>query len=150
MKTSSLVRIAAAVAILASAIVALFVLPVKEYLLHFLEWVRGIGPVGAAVLAALYVPACLLFLPGWILSFGAGFAFGVVWGTVAVSAGSVLGATAAFVAGRTLARGLVESKVASNPKFTAMDQAVADEGFKIVLLTRLSPIFPFNLLNYAF
>ena len=52
--------------------------------------------------------------------------------------------------GRTLARGFIEAKISHNPRFRAIDQAVKHEGFKIVLLTRLSPVFPFNLLNYAF
>lgn len=122
----------------------------KQYLISFLGWVQTLGLQGALVLAVAYIPACVLFLPGSLLTLGAGFAFGVVWGTVAVSVGSTLGASAAFWVGRTLARGIMESKVQANPKFQAIDQAVEGQGFKIVLLTRLSPIFPFNLLNYAF
>ena len=71
-------------------------------------------------------------------------------GTLAVMAGSVLGAMAAFFVGRTFARDFVEQKARQYPKFAALDAAVEREGFKIVLLTRLSPIFPFNLLNYLF
>jgi uncharacterized membrane protein YdjX (TVP38/TMEM64 family) len=97
-----------------------------------------------------YVPAALLFLPGSILTLGAGFAFGVAAGTASVSIGSTAGAALAFLSGRTLARSFIESKVSGNPKFLAIDRAVGREGFKIVLLTRLSPVFPFNLLNYAF
>ncbi len=73
-----------------------------------------------------------------------------MYGSVAVSVGSVLGATAAFLVGRTLLRGSIERRIASYPRFQAIDRAVGEQGFKIVLLTRLSPIFPFNLLNYAF
>src|SRR5262245_1745047 len=150
MKRSTLARVVV-LAVLTSGVAAgLFLLPVKQYLTSFLEWVQGIGSWGAVVLAAFYVPACLLFLPGSILTLGSGFAFGVVRGTIAVSIGSVLGATAAFVTGRTLARGLIEQKVMRNAKFRAIDQAVGEQGFKIVLLARLSPVFPFNLLNYAF
>src|SRR5262249_24071426 len=76
--------------------------------------------------------------------------FGVIRGFIAVSVGSVLGAAAAFFVGRKLARGWVEQKVAGNPRFQALDRAVGTRGFKIVLLTRLSPIFPYTLLNYAF
>jgi uncharacterized membrane protein YdjX (TVP38/TMEM64 family) len=101
------------------------------------------------LLGAAYVPAALLFVPGSLLTLEAGFAFGVVRGTIAVSLGSVLGASAAFLAGRTLARGLIEGRISRNPKFQAIDRAVGEQGFKIVLLTRLSPIFPFNLLNQA-
>jgi uncharacterized membrane protein YdjX (TVP38/TMEM64 family) len=69
---------------------------------------------------------------------------------VGATLGAILGAIAAFLVGRYLARGWVNQKNAGNQNFSAIDQAVAHEGFKIVLLTRLSPVFPFNLLNYAF
>jgi uncharacterized membrane protein YdjX (TVP38/TMEM64 family) len=97
-----------------------------------------------------YIVACVLFLPGSALTLGAGFLFKLLWGPVIVSIGATLGACAAFWVGRTLARGWIAKKVAGNAKFAAIDEAVGREGFKIVLLTRLSPIFPFNLLNYAF
>ena len=137
--------------LLAAAAAALFFfLPVKEFIVSFLDWAKANGPLGGAIFALLYIPACLLFIPGSLLSLGAGFAFGVVWGTIAVSVGSTLGATAAFFAGRTLARDMIARRVAASPRFAAIDRAVAAGGFKSVLLTRLSPIFPFNLLNYAF
>ncbi len=148
--STSAVRTTVLVALLAAIVASAFLLPVKEYLGSFLEWVRNVGPLGAVALGALYIPACLAFFPGSLLTLGAGFAFGVVWGTITVSAGSVLGATAAFLAGRTLARRAIERRVARAPKFAAIDRAVADQGFKIVLLTRLSPVFPFNILNYAY
>lgn len=71
-------------------------------------------------------------------------------GSVYVFVGATLGAIAAFWVGRYLARDWVSRKIEDNASFSAIDQAVAEEGFKIVLLTRLSPVFPFNLLNYAF
>ena len=89
-------------------------------------------------------------VPGSILTLGAGFLFKTFWGTVTVSIASTLGATAAFLIGRTLARGWIEQRLASSEKFQAVDRAVGSQGFKVVLLMRLSPIFPFNLLNYAF
>jgi len=102
------------------------------------------------LVAAVYIPACVLLIPGSLITLGAGSIFGILTGTVAVSIGSTLGACAAFLVGRTLARGWVEDKVAGNPRFRAIDQAVAEQGRKIVFLTRLSPVFPFTLLNYAF
>lgn len=127
-----------------------FILPVEAYLSRFLAWVQTVGPWGALLLGGGYIPAALLFVPGSVLTLGAGFVFGVGVGTVAVSIGSTLGAAAAFLLGRTFARRAIEAKVAGNPRFQALDQAVKREGFKIVLLMRLSPVFPFNLLNYAF
>jgi uncharacterized membrane protein YdjX (TVP38/TMEM64 family) len=98
----------------------------------------------------LYVVACVFFIPGSVLTLGAGAAFHVVQGSIYVSIGATLGATAAFLVGRYLARGWVEKKIQGNATFSAIDRAVADEGWKIVGLTRLSPIFPFALLNYGF
>lgn len=115
-----------------------------------LAWIDAAGPVGPIVFFGLYVAACVFMLPGSILTLGAGAVFGVVSGTLLVSLSSTVGATAAFLVGRYLARGMVARRVAGNPTFGALDGAVAGEGWKIVGLTRLSPVFPFNLLNYAF
>ena len=137
--------------VIAAILVAIaLLLPVKQYLVSLLEWARGLGGWGPVVVVAAYIVACVLFLPGSILTLGAGFVFGLPTAFIAVSIGSTLGACAAFLVGRTIARNWVASKVAGNARFAAIDQAVGREGFKIVLLTRLSPIFPFNLLNYAF
>ena len=125
-------------------------LPVKDWLIKGLEWTQGLGLWGPVFVVAFYILASVLFLPGSILTLGAGFLFKVVGGTITVSIGSTLGACAAFWVGRTVARNWIAAKVAENKKFTAIDEAVAEQGFKIVLLTRLSPVFPFNLLNYAF
>lgn len=122
----------------------------KEALVHILEWIRQAGPAGMAVFAGVYVLACLLFIPGSLLTLGAGVIYGVAKGTALVSVSATLGAAAAFLVARYFARGFVERKLAQNPKFKAMDEAVAKEGWKIVGLARLSPVFPFNLLNYAF
>ncbi|HKI33700.1 MAG TPA: TVP38/TMEM64 family protein [Gemmataceae bacterium] len=136
--------------ILIVAVVAAFVLlPIKQYLADFVDWVQGLGWWGALVFGLVYAVAGLA-IPGSILTLGAGFAFGVVFGTVVVSLSSVTTAVLAFWLGRTLFRAWVAAKVAANPKFRALDQAVAENGFKIVFLTRLSPVFPFTLLNYTF
>jgi uncharacterized membrane protein YdjX (TVP38/TMEM64 family) len=114
-----------------------------------LAWIAGHGLLGALVYALLYILACVLFIPGSLITLGAGAIYGVVKGTALVSVASTLGATAAFLVGRFLARQWVARKVTGNPKFAAIDRAVAREGWKIVGLLRLSPVFPFNLLNYA-
>lgn len=115
-----------------------------------LSHVQSLGNWGVAILSVLYVFACILFLPGSILTLAAGFLFGLVKGYAAVAVGSVLGASAAFWIGRTAGRDWVRRKVEGSAKFAAIDRAVARSGFKIVLLTRLSPAFPFNLLNFAY
>jgi uncharacterized membrane protein YdjX (TVP38/TMEM64 family) len=115
-----------------------------------LEWIESLGAIGAIFFIGIYILATVAFLPGSILTLGAGVVFGVWLGAVYVFIGATLGATAAFLVGRYLARNWVAKKIADNENFSAIDRAVGKEGLKIVLLTRLSPIFPFNLLNYAF
>jgi uncharacterized membrane protein YdjX (TVP38/TMEM64 family) len=125
-------------------------LPVKEWLVKILEWTGQLGIWGPVFVVAIYIVACILFLPGSVLTLGTGFVFELFVGTITVSIGSTLGACAAFWIGRTVARGWISGKVAENEKFAAIDHAVGMQGFKIVFLTRLSPVFPFNMLNYAF
>jgi uncharacterized membrane protein YdjX (TVP38/TMEM64 family) len=127
----------------------LLFLPTSRWALVLVEWIRGAGWAGAIVYAVAYVAATLLFLPGSILTAGAGFAYGPAWGTLLVSPVSVLAATLAFVLGRSVARSWVQRRMEQHPRFAAIDAAIGESGFRIVLLLRLSPIFPFNLLNYA-
>jgi len=112
--------------------------------------VDSLGAVGAIAFIIIYILATVAFFPGSILTLGAGVVFGVVLGSFYVFIGATIGATAAFLVGRYLARGWVVEKIQGNNKFQAIDEAVGKEGLKIVLLTRLSPIFPFTLLNYAY
>lgn len=122
----------------------------QEWLRNALQWIDSLGAVGAIAFILLYIIATVAFLPGSILTLGAGVVFGVVLGSFYVFIGATLGATSAFLVGRYVARGWVAKKIEGNKKFRAIDEAVGREGLKIVLLTRLSPIFPFNLLNYAY
>lgn len=122
----------------------------QDLLRNALQGISDLGVVGGLAFIALYIAATVAFLPGSILTLGAGVVFGVLWGSIYVFVGATLGAIAAFLVGRYLARRWISNKIEGNQKFAAIDKAVAHEGFKIVLLTRLSPIFPFNLLNYAF
>ncbi len=120
------------------------------WLTNALDWIRGLGALAPIVFIAIYIAACVAFLPGSILTIGAGVIFGVVRGSIYVSIAATLGATAAFLVGRYLARDWVSARLEGNAKFKAIDEAVGKEGWKIVILTRLSPVFPFNLLNYAY
>ena len=122
----------------------------QEILRNALAWVDSLGSAGAITFIAIYIIATVAFFPGSILTLGGGVVFGVVLGSFYVFIGATIGATAAFLVGRYLARGWVAKKIEGNSKFRAIDEAVGREGLKIVLLTRLSPIFPFNLLNYAY
>lgn len=122
----------------------------QEWLRNILEWIANLGAIGGVAFITIYAAAALAFLPGSVLTLGAGAVFGVWLGSVYVFIGATLGAIAAFLVGRYLVRGWVSQQIAGNQKFAAIDKAVAREGFKIVLLARLSPVFPFNLLNYGF
>lgn len=124
-------------------------LPVSEWLLIAITFVRDSGWVGVVAFFALYILATVFLIPGSILTLGAGFIYGPFIGTLIVSPASVLGATAAFLLARGRLRPWVQEKVEGNAKFNAVDGAVGNQGFKIVGLLRLSPVFPFVFLNYA-
>ena len=116
---------------------------------ELLDWFRSLGPWGAVAFVAAYVLACGLFLPASPLTLGAGALFGVPLGFALVSLASTAGAAASFLIGRFVARDWIGRKAAGNAKFGAIDAAIGREGWKIVVLLRLSPLFPFSLLNYA-
>ena len=149
-KVGSKVGLAALVAAILFFVVGSRYLPVQELLRESLRWVGGLGFRGYLIFILIYIAACVLFVPGSVLTLGAGAIFGVVKGSILVSASATLGATCAFLVGRYVARDWVAKKIQTNDKFKAIDEAVAREGWKIVGLTRLSPVFPFNLLNYAY
>ena len=123
---------------------------VQTELVRILTWINAQGAVGVTVYIVVYVAATVLFVPGSVITLGAGFIYGVVYGSIYVSIASTIGALFAFLVGRYLARGWIERRVADNKSFAAIDAAVGREGWKIVLLTRLSPVMPFNLLNYSY
>ena len=123
---------------------------IQDLLGQFLTWIQALGPLAPFLYFAVYILATVCFVPGSILTLGAGVLFGLVKGSILVSLSATIGATCAFLVGRYLARDWVSNKMADHPHFQSVDKAVEREGWKIVFLTRLSPIFPFNLLNYAF
>ncbi|MGH7550207.1 MAG: TVP38/TMEM64 family protein, partial [Gemmatimonadota bacterium] len=138
-------------ALLAVAVATLlFLLPLGEWTVALLARVERLGSWAGVILAALWIPAAAFLVPGSLITLGTGFLLGVGWGLVTVSIGSTLGAVAAFLMGRTLARERVRRWIAGRPRFQAVDRAVETGGLGIVLLTRLSPLFPYNFLNYAF
>jgi pyruvate/2-oxoglutarate dehydrogenase complex dihydrolipoamide dehydrogenase (E3) component/uncharacterized membrane protein YdjX (TVP38/TMEM64 family) len=149
MKKTSLVRLLfLGVLVVAGAFSAWYF---RDKLEPALQWVRDLGLWGLIILGAAYLPSALIaFPPAFLLTIAAGAFYDIVPATIAISLGSTLAATCAFLLGRTLARGWVEANVANRPVFKALDTAVADGGFKIVLLTRLSPLLPFFVLNYAY
>src|SRR5437763_12813719 len=120
-----------------------------NWLREFQSWVAGLGALGYVVYTLGY-GIVGVFFPASILTLGAGALFGVVGGTIVVAVGATMAATIAFVLARTVLRRRVEAMAAKNPKFAAVDRAIAREGAKIVVLVRLSAVFPFLFVNYAF
>ncbi|HEV7669837.1 MAG TPA: TVP38/TMEM64 family protein [Thermoanaerobaculia bacterium] len=117
--------------------------------LRFAEWVQNLGAWGPLVFILGYIAATVAFAPAFLLTLAAGVIFGLVKGALYTFVGATVGASLAFLIARYGARRAIEKKIAGNPKFAAIDRAVSKEGLKIVSLLRLSPFFPFNLLNYA-
>ncbi len=130
--------------------IALYPSTVQPILHAGLRAIAQMGCWSGVAYILLYNLATLCLLPGSLLSFGGGVLFGLGWGLVYVLVASLLGATFAFWIGRYVAQTWVHHKLKQFPQFRALNAAVSCEGCKIVLLTRLSPLFPFNLLNYAF
>lgn len=122
----------------------------QELLRSFQGWVVGLGPLGWVLYALVYAVCCVLFVPASILTLGAGAVYGLGTGTAVVLAGATLGATLSFLLAKSVLRKRIEKMTAGNAKFAALDRAIAKEGAKIVFLVRLSPVFPFTYINYAF
>ena len=148
-KRRGLWRLAIFVIVALALFTAGLFLPVREWFIVFRDWVEQQGVWGAVCFGLVYVVCTVLFVPGSILTLGAGAIYGPVWGTILISLASTTGAACAFLVGRYLARDQVQAWVQSNPRFAALDSAIARKGGWIVFLLRLSPVFPFNLLNYA-
>jgi uncharacterized membrane protein YdjX (TVP38/TMEM64 family) len=139
---------------LAVIVIALFLgmrfLAVQQWLRDFNDWVGQMGVAGIFIFIGVYAVATVLLAPGAILTIGAGFAFGLWKGFVAVSAGATLGAALAFLVARFIARDKVEAIAKGNEKFRNIDNAIGKQGAKLVFLLRLSPVIPFNLSNYFY
>lgn len=114
------------------------------------DWIGGFGVAAPLVFIAIYVVATVAFVPGTPLSLLAGLAFGPVFGTLWAVIGATIGATLAFLVGRYAARGLVEGWTSSNERLKRLDEGVERQGWRMLLITRLVPLFPFNLQNYAY
>jgi uncharacterized membrane protein YdjX (TVP38/TMEM64 family) len=124
--------------------------PLQAMLARSLAWTATHRQLAGPLFVALYVLATVLLVPGVALTLAGGAIFGTIQGVALVSVASVLGATAAFCLGRTVARRWISARVDAWPRFRALNGALAERGFWIVLLTRLSPAFPYVLLNYAY
>jgi len=116
----------------------------------FLVWVQSLGSFwGPIIFSIVYIIVTVLFLPAVILSLAAGFIYGTFLGTVIVQFGATIGACLSFVLGKMLFRDCVLRMMESYPMFSAIDKAISLNTWKIVTLLRLSPVTPFNVLNYG-
>lgn len=113
-------------------------------------WILAFGPIAPVIFILLYAVATVAFLPGTPLSLLAGLVFGPVLGTLWIVIGATIGATLAFLVGRYAARDLVEGWTANNERIRKLDEGVERQGWRMLLITRLVPLFPFNLQNYAY
>lgn len=140
------------VAIVGGLVVAAFLvwqLPVAQWIMALADRLRGMGWTGIALFVAIYVVAAVALLPGSLFTLAAGFAYGPVGGLLVASPASVLAATVAFLLGRTVLRNWIRTRIQRYPKARALDTAIGTNSFKLILLLRLSPVIPFNILNYA-
>src|SRR5918994_5442801 len=136
------------ITVIVAAGVGFLFLPVRQGFMHLEGYVQSLGAIGPAVVVLAYVFCTVLLVPGSAITIGSGTLFGLKTGLVVVVLGANLGALAAFLLARTFLREKVTRWAEGRPKFRSLDQAIGKQGFKMVLLTRLSPVFPFVLLNY--
>lgn len=124
-------------------------LPLDEWINSFQIWVKDLGALGWIISIFGYAIASFFLIPGALLTITAGLAFGL-WGFFIVVIGATIGASMSFLAARYLFRGSVEKTLSKRPLFNAINEAIKEEGWKVVGLMRFSPAMPFSLQNWLF
>lgn len=155
MRRTRLIRLAILILVLAAIIVVARLTGITDLLSfdnlgRLRDYIEGFGPAAPLVFILGYAVATVAFLPGTPLTLLAGLAFGPVLGTIYVMVGATLGLTLAFLVARYAARGLIASWVEENERLQRLDGEVERQGWRILVITRLVPLFPFNLQNYAY
>jgi uncharacterized membrane protein YdjX (TVP38/TMEM64 family) len=145
--TRSILRVVIVLAVVAGLLV--FGRRLASHLPAFASWVEGLGALGPLVFIAGYAAAVVAFVPGSVLTLAGGALFGLAEGILYVFTAAVLGSTVSFLLARHVARDVVARRIEGDARFHAIDRAIGDQGRRIVFLLRLSPVFPFSLLNYA-
>ena len=133
---------------LAALLALSWLFPVQAWAQAFTAWIGGMGAWGVLIYGAAYASALVVLLPAAPFTIGAGLIYGL-WGFPLALGSATLGASLAFLVSRHLVRGRVARLIANRPGLRAVDRAVAEEGWRVVVLLRLSPLVPFNLQNYA-
>ncbi len=136
--------------VLVAIILVIRSLGLEQYIEPFREWVKAQGNLGPIIFILAYALATVLALPGSAFSIMAGVIFGSVLGVLVVVVGATIGAALCFLIARYLLRGTVEGWLGKNEKFQKLDSIAEKNGSIIVAITRLVPLFPFNVLNYGF
>jgi len=149
-KAQGLWRPIALIAAIVVIIIAAKVFGLGDRLGALRDWIQALGAWGPAVFVFMYAAAVVAALPGSALTVAAGALFGSVLGVIVVSIASTLGAALSFLVARYFARGAVAGWLSDKEKFRRLDRMTEERGAIIVALTRLVPVFPFNLLNYGF
>uniref|UniRef100_A0A2N9GWN4 VTT domain-containing protein n=1 Tax=Fagus sylvatica TaxID=28930 RepID=A0A2N9GWN4_FAGSY len=128
---ASVFRIILFLFLIAAISIACIFFPIEKILKDFLLWLKqDLGPWGPLVLAIAYIPLTIVAVPASVLTLGGGYLFGLPVGFLADSLGATIGATAAFILGRTIGRSYVNSKLQNYPKFQAVAIAIQTSGFK--------------------
>jgi uncharacterized membrane protein YdjX (TVP38/TMEM64 family) len=146
----SLSLLAIAVGVTAAWRLGLFELLTVDNVDRLEAWFEGLGWWAPTIFVLMWIVASVLFLPGLAMTIAGGLIFGAVWGSVWTTVGANLGAIAAFLIGRYAARESVEGMVQKKPALNKIDQGVRRMGWRMLMVTRLVPIFPFNVQNYVY
>jgi len=144
---NAIVKWVGLIVLLAGLFAAYRFLPIAQWVENFRQWIEGLGAAAWIIFIAVYAIAVICMVPGSLLTLAAGVAFGL-WGFPIVLAGAIIGATGAFLLARYAFRNSVQKRIGENRTFSAIDGAIADEGWKVVGLMRLSPAIPFSLQNW--
>jgi len=143
-------EVVALVLVVSAFLIAIRFLPIREALEDTSNRIDSLGLWGPIAFISLYITCIILMIPRSILSVGAGLQFGLLPGFLWVILGANLGASLAFIISRYLVRNAVERWLKDRENFQTIIRAVDGDGWRIVTLTRLSPLFPFALVNYVF
>ncbi len=152
---SNVGRLLAVVAIIVVGVVVAWQLGAFEYISMdniqtMRSWINGLGWIGPVIYVGLYMASALFFIPGSPLALLAGFVFGPIWGALLAVTGATLGAAAAFLAARYAAREMVAGWMRSNPQLKKIDDGVNEQGWRMLMITRLVPVFPYNVQNFVY
>lgn len=148
--TSPVWSIAVSVLFVAAVLAVLIYFDTQTQVLQLLEWLDAQGAWGPLLFILIMMLVVVLVLPGVMFTTGAGFVFGVVEGTIYVVVGTTLGATLAFLIARYLFGTRAKRLILAHARLKLVSEELAPQGWKIVLLTRVVPFFPFKLSNYFF